>query len=137
LSFSLTPDRENELVEQIAKFIVDNNMVDVAAIMLETFSKSNAVANMGFFHIYPFMTLFFGRTGQELSELIGLNPSVNNKRILQRIEELENERVRRVEAEKAMKRLMGIEEQTPFSKLKSSLSKALSVFSSKKKKEQS
>jgi hypothetical protein len=135
LSFSLTPDREDELVELVATFIVDNNMVDVAAIMLETFSKSNAVANMGFFQMYPFMTLFFGRTGQELSELIGLNPSVNNKRILERIEELEKERVRKREAEKAMKQLLGIEERSIASMLKTRLSNALSFLRSKQKKE--
>lgn len=131
MTFSLTPKREDELIEQIATFIVDNNMVDVAAMMLETFGKSNAVANMGFFHLYPFMTMFFGRTGQELSELIGLSPSINNKRILERVKELEKER----EAQKAMKRLLGIEKESVALKLKAKLSNALSSFFSKLKKD--
>jgi len=89
--FTLTPDRENELIEQIAKFVAKSEIRDVMKMLLNTYGLTNIFGNIGFMMTYPFAVGLLGDFGQDFSQLVGLNPVGSSQRIIKRVEELERE----------------------------------------------
>lgn len=89
--FSLTPQRENEMIERIARFIAKSDIRDILKLLLKTYGLSSFIGTVGFIMAYPYATGLLGDMGQDFTELMGLNPVGSSQRILARVEELEEE----------------------------------------------
>ena len=88
---SLTPQRENELVERVAKFIAKSDIRDFLKMLISTYGLTNFFGSFGFILAYPYAVGLLGDVGQDFTEFVGLNPVGNSQRILKRVEELELE----------------------------------------------
>ena len=122
--FSLTKEREEELIERIAKFIVNNELTPLAEVLLQAYGVMDAPGNIAFLTVYPWATGIFGKMGQEVTELMGLNPGGSSKRILEKVRELQEEKERIKEIERLRRKASG--QPTSF------LEKLRSLFSRKK-----
>ena len=95
MSSDLTPEREKELIDQVAQYIVKHDLEDFAEIILEgTAPFGDIVGELGFMMTYPLAVTFLGRTGSDLANLMGFNYKMNAKRILARVAELKAEKKR-------------------------------------------
>ncbi len=95
--FSLTPEKESEMIERIARFIAKSDIRDFLKVALKTYGLTNFFGTIGFLYAYPFATGLLGDFGQEFTELMGINPVGSSQRILQRVEALEEEERRAIE----------------------------------------
>ncbi|MEM2094098.1 MAG: hypothetical protein QXI32_02225 [Candidatus Bathyarchaeia archaeon] len=89
--FHLTPEREKEMIEQIARYIAKSEIRDFLKIVLKTYGMSNVFGNLGFIYSYTYARGLLGDFGGEITELLALNPVHSSQLILQRVEELEEE----------------------------------------------
>lgn len=87
------------MVERIARFIANSDIRDFLKVALKTYGLSNFFGNLGFMFSYPYATGLLGDFGQDFTELMGLNPVNSSQRILQRVEELEEENRKAAEKE--------------------------------------
>ena len=86
-----TPEREEELIEQAAQYIVRHDLEDFAQIALEgTAPFGDIVGELGFMMTYPLAVTFFNRTGSDFVNMLGFNYQHNAEKILKRVEELKN-----------------------------------------------
>lgn len=84
-----TPEREEELIEQAAQYIVRHDLEDFAQIALEgTAPFGDIVGELGFMMTYPLAVTFFNRTGSDFVNMLGFNYQLNAVKILKRVEEL-------------------------------------------------
>ncbi len=84
-----TPEREEELIEQAAQYIVRHDLEDFAQIALEgTAPFGDIVGELGFMMTYPLAVTFFNRAGSDFINMFGFNYTLNAEKILKRIEEL-------------------------------------------------
>ena len=84
--YCISPEREKELIDKMARFITDRHMQTPAIIFLESLKPlSFVIGQFGMAYLSPF-TPFFGRWGNE--GLILIQKRENVERLLQRIEEL-------------------------------------------------
>lgn len=84
-----TPEREEELIEQAAQYIVRHDLEDFAQIALEgTAPFGDIVGELGFMMTYPLAVTFFNRTGSDFVNMLGFNYQLNAEKILKRVEEL-------------------------------------------------
>ncbi len=84
-----TPEREEELIEQAAQYIVRHDLEDFAQIALEgTAPFGDIVGELGFMMTYPLAVTFFSRTGSDFVNMLGFNYKMNAERILKRVEEM-------------------------------------------------
>lgn len=89
MGYTLTPEREKELIEKVARFIVDNEFEGFAKVLFKDLvTTCNSLAQLGFVFVYPFAIVFGGDVGQDLANLLGLDYEKNAKLILQRVNEL-------------------------------------------------
>jgi len=107
-----TPEREEELIEQAAQYIVRHDLEDFAQIALEgTAPFGDIVGELGFMMTYPLAVTFFNRTGADFVNMLGFNYKLNAERILKRVEELkkvkELQEKKFKEQEKLMRKLKG------------------------------
>ncbi|KPV64657.1 MAG: hypothetical protein AOA65_0872 [Candidatus Bathyarchaeota archaeon BA1] len=90
---SLSPEREKELIDKIAKYIVDYGMETPAILFLESVKPLAFVGGqLTLFYLAPFLPLV-GRWGEEAITL--LQSRENVERLLQRVEELIKEKEER------------------------------------------
>ena len=86
-----TPEREEELIEQAAQYIVRHDLEDFAQIALEgTAPFGDIVGELGFMMTYPLAVTFFNRTGSDFVNMLGFDYKLNAEKILKRVEELKN-----------------------------------------------
>ena len=91
--YPLTPERETELIEKIAKRVVDHHMETPTILFLETFKPLSFVASQfGTVYLGP-LTPLLGAWSEEGLAL--LQKKENVERLLQKIEELSLEKSRR------------------------------------------
>jgi len=107
-----TPEREEELIEQAAQYIVRHDLEDFAQIALEgTAPFGDIVGELGFMMTYPLAVTFFSRTGSDFVNMLGFNYKLNAEKILKRIEELKKvkdlQEKQFKEQEKLMRKLKG------------------------------
>jgi hypothetical protein len=107
-----TPEREEELIEQAAQYIVRHDLEDFAQIALEgTAPFGDIVGELGFMMAYPLAVTFFNRTGSDFVNMLGFNYKMNAEKILKRVEELrevkELQEKKFKEQEKLMRKLKG------------------------------
>ena len=99
-----TPEREEELIEQAAQYIVRHDLEDFAQMALEgTAPFGDIVGELGIMMAYPLAVTFFNRTGFDYK--------LNAERILKRVEELkkvkELQKKKFKKQEKLMRKLKG------------------------------
>ena len=71
---NLSPEKRKEMIEKIARYIADNDLVDLAEIFTDSIIPvSSAIGHIGHVIVFPWVYGFFGHTGEEYSTLIGLN----------------------------------------------------------------
>jgi hypothetical protein len=107
-----TPEREEELIEQAAQYIVRHDLEDFAQIALEgTAPFGDIVGELGFMMTYPLAVTFFNRSGSDFVNMLGFDYKLNAERILKRVEELkkvkELQEKQFKEQEKLMRKLKG------------------------------
>jgi hypothetical protein len=107
-----SPEREEELIEQAAQYIVRHDLEDFAQIALEgTAPFGDIVGELGFMMTYPLAVTFFNRTGSDFVNMLGFNYQLNAEKILKRVEELkkvkELQEKQFKEQEKLMRKLKG------------------------------
>jgi hypothetical protein len=108
----VTPEREEELIEAAAQYIVRHDLEDVAQIALEgTAPFGDIVGELGFMMTFPLAVTFFNRAGADFVNMLGFNYQMNAERILKRVEELRKEKeleLKKIkEQEKRMRQLRG------------------------------
>ena len=107
-----TPEREAELIEQAAQYIVRHDLEDFAQIALEgTAPFGDIVGELGFMMTFPLAVTFFNRAGADFVNMLGFNYQLNAEKILKRVEELKKEKELTLkkleEQEKLMRQLRG------------------------------
>jgi hypothetical protein len=107
-----TPEREEELIEQAAQYIVRHDLEDFAQIALEgTAPFGDIVGELGFMMTYPLAVTFFNRTGSDFVNMLGFNYQLNAEKILKRVAELKKakglQEKQFKEQEKLMRKLKG------------------------------
>jgi hypothetical protein len=107
-----SPEREEELIELAAQYIVRHDLEDFAQIALEgTAPFGDIVGELGFMMTYPLAVTFFNRTGSDFVNMLGFNYQLNAEKILKRVEELkkvkELQEKKLKEQEKLMRKLKG------------------------------
>jgi hypothetical protein len=86
----MSPEREKELIDKLATFVIDRHMETPAILFLESYKPLSFVAGQfGMFYLAPLMPLF-GPWSKEGIAL--LQKRENVERLIQRIEELSEER---------------------------------------------
>ncbi len=102
--FELSPERQKELIDKIAKYIVDYRMETPAILFLESVKPLAFVGGqLATFYLAPFLPLV-GRWGEEAIAL--LQSRENVERLLQRIEELIKKEEEPVQSTKEKKPLL-------------------------------
>lgn len=107
-----SPEREEQLIEQAAQYIVRHDLEDFAEIALEgTAPFGDVVGELGVMMSYPLAVTFFNRAGADFVNMLGFNYTVNANRILKRVQELSKEKKlkqkKQRELEKLRKRSQG------------------------------
>ena len=93
VSSDLSPERQNELIEQISQFLVKNGFEDFAQIILQgTGPYGGLIGEMGYMALYPAAVAFLGNSGKDLSNLFGFDYKVTSDRIIIRMAELKKEK---------------------------------------------
>jgi hypothetical protein len=101
-----TPEREEELIEIAAQYIVRHDLEDFAAIAIEgTAPFGDIVGELGVMMSYPLAVTFFNRSGADFVNMLGFNYQVNAERILKRVEQLAKEKKIRQEKIKELEKL--------------------------------
>ena len=91
---SITPEREKELIEMAARWIVEHGLSDIAELLLTGYGTTGLLGTYAFIHFYPFARAFLQEHERELTELMTLNARENSRLIIERVKELEEERQR-------------------------------------------
>jgi hypothetical protein len=101
-----SPEREEELIEQAAQYIVRHDLEDFAAIAIEgTAPFGDVVGELGVMMSYPLAVTFFNRSGADFVNMLGFNYKMNANRILKRVEELSKEKKIRQEKMRELEKL--------------------------------
>ena len=108
MTSELTPERERQLIELAARYIVDHDLEDFAEIIIEgTAPFGQIVGELGLMMTLPLAVTFFGNTGSEFVNLMGFNYKLNAQRIMARVQELKEEKKSREEKRKEEGQLKG------------------------------
>lgn len=94
------PKEEEEIIQRMAKFVVDRDLSVIALPLLEAYSITDIPGYLGFVSFYPFAAAL-GKTWTDMAYMMGTHPSKTGKRLMERIEELEEEKKRLKEATKS------------------------------------
>jgi hypothetical protein len=101
MSDELGSEREKQLVDQAAQFIVKHDLEDFAEMFLEgTAPYGEIIGNLGFIATYPLAVFFLGQTGSDLANMMGFNYRLNANKILGRVAELKHEKTQKKLQEK-------------------------------------
>jgi hypothetical protein len=96
MSTEISPEREEQLIEQAAKYIVQHDLEDLAVIALEgTAPFGDVVGELGIMMSYPLAVTLFARSGGDFVKMLGFNYEVNATRLQERVEELAEEKRKR------------------------------------------
>ena len=107
----MTPEREEQLIEQAAQFIVQRDLEDLAVIALEgTAPFGDVVGEMGIMMSYPLAVTLFARSGGDFVKMLGFNYEVNAKRLQERVEELAEEKKNRQRKQRELEKHTGNKE---------------------------
>lgn len=100
----LSPEKRQELIEKMAKFIVDNEIVEITELVVETSMPFGyIVGRLGYVATFPWIYALFGDRGGSYVNAIGLDFSEVMPKVIKRAHELKAETERIKVAEKAEK----------------------------------
>jgi len=91
--WKITPERENELIEKAAKYIVDNDLAGVMYPLYDYGLKyfGYSVTQVGLFFLFPYLPIF-GSIGTDFAILMETDAKGNLERIIDRVKELEEKK---------------------------------------------
>jgi hypothetical protein len=111
MSGEISPEREEQLIEQAAQYIVKNDLEDLAVIALEgTAPFGDVVGELGIMMSYPLAVTLFARSGGDFVKMLGFNYEVNAKRLQERVEALAEEKRKRQRRQREMEPKRGKKE---------------------------
>ena len=116
------PPNVDEVFQRIARFIVEHDIVEFTMPVLELYSRSEMLGTWVFGVIAPW-TAIMGRDWFEFADIMSFNPRENSKRLIKRIEELEDEKIKLKESQELLS-----EQEKQDSTLKSKIRLFLSRF---------
>ena len=102
MSEEILPEREEYLIDLVAKRVLDLELEDFLEVIVEgTKPFGPFIGETSFLLTYPSMVAFFGQSGHDFANMMGFNYTKNAGRILERVKELkkEKEEVKRRERE--------------------------------------
>ena len=92
-SYDMSPEREKELIDKLARFVIDRHMETPAVLFLESYKPLSFIAGQfGMAYLSPLMPLF-GPWSKEGLAL--LQKRENVEKVIKRIEELSEERTKK------------------------------------------
>ena len=121
MSLEVSPEREREeyIIEIVARRIVDLELEDFAEVIVEgTRPFGPFIGETAFLMSYPGFVAFFGQSGHDFANMMGFDYSKNADRILKRVKELTKQRE---EAKKKERGLRKESERSWLSRLKENL----------------
>ena len=93
MSNEISPERKEFLMEQAARYIVDNDLEDIAIVVLEgTAPFGDVVGELGIMMSYPLAVTFFNRLGSDFVKMFGFNYQENAKDLMDRIKKLQEQK---------------------------------------------
>jgi len=108
MSGEISPEREEALIEQAAQFISKHDLEDFAIIALEgTAPFGDVVGELGIMMTYPIALTFFDRSGADFVKMLGFDYQVNAERLLERINELAEEKEKLRRRQRELEKLQG------------------------------
>ena len=92
----LSPDerRKADAVDRVVDIILDLGIDDYAEALLGMYGRWEILGQTSYVYITPIMTMFYGREGVDIAEVIGLNPREGSALILRRLKEVKAERIK-------------------------------------------
>lgn len=119
MSDDISPERQKEVIEQVAKAVVRYDLEDIVDSILEgTAPFGQGVGELGVMLTYPFMVTFFGNFGSDLINMLGFDYTNNANKLRQRIAELKEEK-KQLQATEQMEKGKSKEKKSRVSRLKS------------------
>ena len=116
----LSPERQEHLIEQVAQYIIKQDLEELAVIALEgTAPFGDVVGELGIMMSYPLAITLFSRTGGDFVKMMGFNYEVNAKRLQERIEELTVEKKKRKKKQLELEKQLGVKKEGWFSRFSS------------------
>ena len=121
----LSPEREKEIIDKVAKLVVDNGIANLAGIITPAYDYGfvyapNILTTTAMLELFPFSSLF-GNLGTDFCVFLQSDPGGNMERIMDRVRELNEEKKREEAARRAAE---GIKPRMSFwKKIRSSLPK--------------
>jgi hypothetical protein len=92
MSNGLDPERERQLVEAAAKFVIKHGLEVPTQIFVETTSPfGEMIGGLGFLFGFLPITTLFGRSGVDVMNMMGFDYKANTEKILERVRELKKE----------------------------------------------
>jgi len=108
MSDDISPERQKEMIEQAAQYIVSHDLEDMAIIALEgTAPFGTVVGELGIMMSYPLAVTFFNNFGADFVKMFGFNYQENAESLIKRIEELVEEKRREELKRKELERELG------------------------------
>ena len=93
MSNSLDPEREKQLVEEAARFVVKHGLEEPTKIFVETTAPFGEIlGGLGFLFGFLPVTALFGRGGVDVMNMMGFDYKANTQKILERVIELKKEK---------------------------------------------
>jgi len=109
MTIELTSDKEKEIIEKVARFIVDREMSPIAILFLEAFKPLSIVGSyFGQMFIEPFLPVY-EKEGSEI--ILTFQKIENTESLIKKIEELEEEKKLRKEKELEKEEELGKEKK--------------------------
>ena len=93
MSNGLDPEREKQLVEEAARFVVKHGLEEATQIIVETTAPfGEMIGGLGFLFAFLPVTALFGRGGVDVMNMMGFDYKANTQKILERVKELKKEK---------------------------------------------
>lgn len=85
--------KKEKMIENIAKFIVNNGVEDLAEVAIEALMPASyLLGRLGYITAFPWIYVLFGEKGEDYSNLIGLEFQDHMPKVIKRVRELREEK---------------------------------------------
>lgn len=109
--------RKAAAVDRIVDVILDLGVDDYAEALFGMYGRWEVLGQTSYLYLAPIMTMFYGKEGVDMADVLGLNPREGSALILKRLKE--------VKAEREKEKLYSVEREVSKSGIKSWLSEKL------------
>ncbi|HOY84489.1 MAG: hypothetical protein LHW45_01870 [Candidatus Cloacimonetes bacterium] len=101
---TLSADEANQMIEKVARFIVEKQMGSAGILLLESLHPLHGIASQAMYFILPFAEMVFDSQKYQHFALM-IQDEAHLKRLIKRIDELDEELNRERRAEAKLRRL--------------------------------